>query len=122
MAEPTLSIFGEGTTEDADFLHISKAGLAAKVTAIAAAKGKIATFTPLETNTIESIIAAMFTCFEAELTQAKRSADSVNVQVVVVSSGRSLDSLDPDNESLIYSYRADLYQQINLPSLNPDSY
>ncbi len=122
MAEPTLIIFGEGTTQDADFLHISKTGMAARIQAIAAAKGKTAAFTPLPENTIESIIVAMFICFEADLTQEKRSLDSTNVQVVFTASGKSLDSLDSESEFLIFSYRTDLYQPVHFPGLNPDSY
>ncbi|MCP2727341.1 hypothetical protein [Limnofasciculus baicalensis] len=122
MAEPTLSIFGEGTTQDENFLNISKAGLAAKIAAIALSEGEDAAFTPSSINSTESIVACILMCLAAEMTQEKRTADKQNVQIVVTSSGKSLDALQAGEESLVFSYRIECYQPVNLPGLNPASY
>lgn len=121
MAETSLDIYGEGSSQDGNYFHISKQGLSNRVAEIAAAKSETSQFTPDAENTTESLILAMMICQEASLSQENLNTDRLNIQVVFTSLGKSLDVDSNGNDLLMFSYQGQFYQPVNLPGPNPDS-
>jgi hypothetical protein len=121
MAETSLSIYGEGSSQDGDYFHISKQGLSNRVAEIAATKGETSQFTPDTENTTESLILAMMICQEASLSEENLNTDRFNIQVVFTSLGKSLDTDSDGNDILVFNYQGQFYQPVNLPGPNPDS-
>ncbi len=98
MAEPTLTIFGENATQDANTITISKADLP--------------NFTPAASNNPESIVAALTLLWATTLSQANQDSNA-DQQITVIPS--TIPSIVIRNNN---NYRQTTYN-INFQKLDP---
>lgn len=111
MAEPTIQeVFGGSSTEDPQFLYISKNDMANAGLTVAAQ------------NRIESMIVAMMILAANSLTEANRLTDLVNRNVTIAYNGQDLIDQGGGNVFLRDTYAVSFYKPTSIQPIDPDNY
>lgn len=110
LAEPTLSdVFGNGATQTASTLAISKADMAS------------VGLSPSASNTAESMLVSILLYAAIRLTEAARTADQANRNITVYSGGQDITG-SPPNVFLRDVYSVLMYRPTTIQVIDPDNY